>query len=41
MLLSMMPTSTDDQIFGPKGVPGTDVELPFDLVGRKLGPYHK
>lgn len=37
-LLLLMPTSIDDQIFGPKGDPGVEVGLPFDLAGRTL-PY--
>ncbi|KAL6715208.1 hypothetical protein ACLMJK_007472 [Lecanora helva] len=31
-LLSVMPTSTDEQIFGDEGEPGVEVPLPFDLV---------
>ena len=31
----MMPTSTDEQIFGDKGQQGVEVGLPYDLHGRK------
>ena len=40
-LLSMMPTSYDDQIFGQKGDRGVEVGLPFDLVGRMWDPLGK
>lgn len=33
-ILQMMPTSEDVQMFGAKGEPGVEVELPFPLTGR-------
>lgn len=35
-LLGLMPTSTDEQVFGQQGDPGVEVELPFDLAERKI-----